>query len=257
MRRYIIISIFLALCILLVSCNVAQPSKGENNTGERETQKDQETLVEFMFDENGNIIGQDGLQYNYHYRLYTNSLANYLHFLNSARLPEEFITYDKIKCLGEFDYFSSLRWGSYELLFYVVKSDVCEICIYIYSKDKLGDELSGRIELKEADINSSDMTKVEKEGMSYYCYKDIYYRYSIGGTLTSVSWESDDIYYNIFLCDLHTMSDPWADEITAKLLDPPQAYDLICSIAPPDPITIPEPKETEKETVVTDRTLIY
>ena len=128
------------------------------------------------------------------------SKQDYDDYINSHTLPDNFITYDMLKELGEFDAVVFLTYPEFSQTFYTFIDELgCELNLYVetrverqtFDTDKENYTLVDNIE-------SIDMRYIENlpEGTSLYYYGDLRYTY-ISGKLISIMWIYDGIEYTL------------------------------------------------------------
>lgn len=129
--------------------------------------------------------------------LYYYDYAEYLHFLDTAKLPEDFVSYEEISMLGEFDGFVCLDGTKVEKgssLFYSFKTDdgwECNVYVYHEERESLLSPL-----LEEV-LNKEDLRTLREERKGYFMIDGMTYGYA-KGKLISVKWEDEGIIFVLY-----------------------------------------------------------
>lgn len=132
-----------------------------------------------------------------HAQLYYYDYAEYLHFLDTAKLPEDFVSYEEISMLGEFDGFVCLDGTKVEKgssLFYSFKTDdgwECNVYVYHEERENLLSPL-----LEEV-LNKEDLRTLREERKGYFMIDGMTYGYT-KGKLNSVKWEDEGIIFVLY-----------------------------------------------------------
>ena len=130
------------------------------------------------------------------------TLESYNEYIKSNKMPDNFISYDNLKHLGEFDCFVCLSGTEITEdadCFYVFRDKSgFEFCLYVYnSKDKS----ASKVEIKNHILNfeSNDLKTVgdDKTGTWQYDHQGIKYNY-IDGQLLSVDWTLNNTRFVLF-----------------------------------------------------------
>jgi len=178
MKKYIFISLFIltSLCLSLVLCsNTASGSVSSNNNTASFSAKDK------------NVFTVD-------------SYYEYLKFINSTELPDDFIYYNDICILGEFVDFicmSDIKNGDFSHYLYSVKDKSgVEITLYIKDADSYEE-----IEIEQiSSVDPHNLRTVEATSPVMYECEGIKYTY-VEGKLNSVKWQSDKWVYTVYIND--------------------------------------------------------
>lgn len=121
------------------------------------------------------------------------SYSDYASFLESTDLPDEFVDYDSISLLGEFDRFiclSDARYDDYSSYLYVLNDENYEgLGLYI-------DHEIEPFENSNVDVNSEDMRRIDASESGTYLLSGLEYTY-VSGLLLSVSWQIDGVTYTL------------------------------------------------------------
>ena len=156
----------------------------ETNT---ETEIETETETDFPLETSDSIID---------YQLLTlSSEDEYNEFLNSNELPADFVPYDKINAIGDFEglvILSNAYSNDYSSYMYsLVDSEGFEFVLYVDHKEResyLTDSVSN--------VNTTDMRALSDDSKGFYVYNDITYEYILG-KLLSIVWEDQNIIYTL------------------------------------------------------------
>jgi hypothetical protein len=130
-------------------------------------------------------------------QLYYYDYAEYLHFLDTAKLPEDFVSYEEISMLGKFDGFVCLDGTKVEKgssLFYSFKTDngwECNVYVYHEERESLLSPL-----LEEV-LNKEDLRTLREERKGYFMIDGMTYGYT-KGKLISVKWEDEGIIFVLY-----------------------------------------------------------
>lgn len=227
MRKNIFINLVLCLCILLVSCdssekenfNVSDTSATNDSEMSDLTQETEDTFP-FELDENNNITyAPDGI-------ISTRSYAVYQEILKRVNIPDDFITYEDVSSLGEFESIAIV--DNFTNILYCFTNG---ISLDIHLEKYVDFEDDTPLDTRPKDIRRGPPH-------SYYCYQGLYYVYSVNGDLTFTHWESEGVQYAFYTeyspSDWPHPKDPEADEILRKFLIPEQAIEVVKGFAQPD-----------------------
>ena len=157
-----------------------------------------------------------------HSLLTLETINDYNKFINSEKLPSNFVSYDKIDDMGQFVslvFLSDTQKGDYSSYMYnIVDSTGYEICLYVeVAKDP--NELTSSI----SQISSDNMRTLDKSISGVYNNDGYKYQY-VSGMLLSISWIDEDISYE--LCGASMLYDyPQTDNtFVGKVLNLKSAY---------------------------------
>ena len=132
-----------------------------------------------------------------HAQLHYYDYAEYLHFLDTAKLPEDFVSYEEISMLGKFDGFVCLDGTKVEKgssLFYSFKTDNSWECsVYVYHEERE----SLLSPLLEEVLNKEDLRTLREERKGYFIIDGMTYGYT-KGKLISVKWEDEGIIFVLY-----------------------------------------------------------
>lgn len=182
--------------------------------------------------------------YEVEYQLLTiTGLEEYNDLINSNKLPEYFVTYDKLDKLGEFKslvFTSNTQMDQYWQYMYSFEDgsneDVYLTVIHNEQKAKsIGSKDNNNTSVKMADLNDndviySDMTHLPSEENGIYKDGSISYKY-ISGSLLSISWKLGN---TEFVLSSNSLLDNYpsdVDTIVSKLLYSDTHEDAIREIA--------------------------
>ena len=138
------------------------------------------------------------------------SEEEYNNFIRSQKLPKNFVTYDKLSMIGDFDslVILSVSKGDYSSYMYsFIDASGHELTLYVnhdLSKSDSGSETSLTKKPITVEINSKDMRKIDGENSGFYEHKGFIYKY-VSGKLLSVVWVSEGVEYT--LCGSMMLSD--------------------------------------------------
>ena len=165
----------------------------------------------------------------------------YTEFLNSAELPDNFVSHDKIDDIGDFDalvflseayHLRDYSWYMYTL----VDSEGFEITLYVDHRDRV---LSTKTPV--SNVNKTDMRLLPdaSENVCVYVSNNMEYTY-ISGKLHSISWETQNITYILCASGTPMLSDyPLTDStFVGKMLNTetaPQALNDVFNTPTQDP----------------------
>ena len=133
---------------------------------------------------------------------YCDNYDEYVDFLEKAKLPDYFISYEDLAGFGEFAGFlcpyDVERNGCDQIFYSFVDETGTEFSMYVEYIPKLPNDYTKQIpEIDSKNINASDMRTVNFNGTTAikYSYQGIEYVYSKYGTIMSMSWQYGDIRY--------------------------------------------------------------
>lgn len=158
------------------------------------------------------------------------SYYDYLNFIHSSELPDDFVYYDDICVLGDFVDFicmSDARIGDFSHYLYTIKDEEkFEITLYIEDADS-----RETIEMEPISIaDPQNMRTVVSTLPVMYEYEGIRYTY-VEGKLNSVKWQNDEWAYSVYVDDPCLGEYPNnSSTIVGKLLNLDTALDTIVTI---------------------------
>ena len=133
------------------------------------------------------------------------SVKEYTDLTNSKKLPENFVTYEKINTLGVFKnliFLSDTQANDYSSYVYtLVDSSGYEIAMYI--DNLIEDDVIVSTDAI-ANINANDMRTISNKASGIFKTDGITYRY-VSGELLSISWIDQGISFRV--CGSSTLSD--------------------------------------------------
>ena len=162
------------------------------------------------------------------------SYSEYKKFIKKVTLPENFIYYENIEDLGEFQGFVCLtdaRIGDYSQCMYTLyEKDVGEFTLYVDKNPFYETEHTKNV---ITDVDKADMRSLDMEISGTYQYKNIRYVFLVG-KLHSIKWKSGEWYYTISSID--DLKEDTSKANISKLFNLETAPDLIASVAKPEEI---------------------
>ena len=165
----------------------------------------------------------------------------YTEFLNSADLPDDFVSHDKIDAIGAFEgvvflsdayHLRDYSWYMYGL----VDSTGFEITLYVDHRDRV---LSTNPPV--SNVNKTDMRLLPDVNEGVYSYVSDHLVYTfVAGSLSTISWKMQNITYKLFFHK--PISDYPLTESTfvGKMLNTetaPQALNDVFNTPTQDPLT--------------------
>ena len=150
------------------------------------------------------------------------SYDEYQSFLRETKLPKDFVTYSDLAHFGEFDIFvrTCQPYENYNSYMYGI-IDECDydLTIYVDREYETPEYITNYPLLDISQINPSDMRNISSGVNGRYVISDITYWY-ISGTLTSIRWNHDGIYFGLCNFGPNFQGYPLdADTTVAKLLN--------------------------------------
>ena len=124
-----------------------------------------------------------------------NAYSEYLKFIQSNKLPENFVYFENISQLGVFTSFiclSDSRCGDYSSYMYGF-TDGSGYKMSVYIDHDIKEETATNLLL---DVNQEDMRFLEKKTRGSFIHEGIEYCY-VSGELLSISWDNGGIIYTI------------------------------------------------------------
>ncbi len=180
----------LLLCIILClsSCNKEEPNVGIETSPEA-TSKSSEENTTLKPQKHDLVISQKTVE----------AYEDYQALLDSADLPDKFVSYEQIRMFGDFR----------SVWFQTKNSQVdYKICAYRLT-DETGFEYSLSVYLQNnlegivasnptcvVNINENDMRRLNTEESGHYDYNNLVYVYHLG-LLKSINWEIDGVTYRL------------------------------------------------------------
>lgn len=126
------------------------------------------------------------------------TLEDYNEFLSSENLPKNFITYDMLKDIGDFEYLIFLSDGYNgdftEYMYTVKDSTGYDISVYVEPSIE-SDVLNSNTIIAET-INRTDLRTIGSAESGIYMYNDLKYKY-VSGKLLSIAWDMDGLRYTL------------------------------------------------------------
>lgn len=193
MKNLMLIIVLLCLSLMVCACsnsnNIASDTTNQNNLITNHEQK-------------GDIVTPHGGE---RPLLTFESVGEYTDFINSKKLPENFVTYEKINQLGDFKnliFLSATGENDFSSYVYtLVDSTGYEIALYI--DNLVMDEIVVPTDTI-ANINANDMRTIPEKNNGTFTTKGISYKY-VAGELLSISWIDQGISFKV--CGSSTLSD--------------------------------------------------
>lgn len=150
--------------------------------------------------------GSEIIQPNVERPLFTiSSYDEYLEFLESTDLPDDFVTYDSIAHWGSFNFFVFLSWYDWEGLYpystYVYNIIDCNgvtLCVEISHNT---DNDSQNPENIITTVNPADMRRLSTDDTGIYEISGIKYDYFLGD-LFAILWRENGVNYSVGLATL-------------------------------------------------------
>ena len=234
------------LCVGLMSCDFVntildKPTAKQEDSTPQDSTTPSNSMPNDSTENTDNLqdeIDQPIIEYP---QLYFYSKEEYTEFLNSADLPDDFVSHNKIDAIGDFDalVFLSDAYHLHDYSWYMyglVDSTGFEITLYVDPRDQV---LSTKTPV--SNVNKTDMRLLPdaSENVCVYVSNNMEYTY-ISGKLHSISWETQNITYILCACGTPILSDyPHTDStFVGKLLNTetaPQALNDVFN-APTDPL---------------------
>ncbi len=130
------------------------------------------------------------------------SYDEYLNFINSTELPDNFVYFDYIDQIGDFRSLVILadhKRGDYSRYMYFFADEKYHIALRIDHDENIEDVVA---KCKDygftltSDINSSDMRTIKADKKQMFFENDILYTY-IDNRLSSIRWQSEEILYTV------------------------------------------------------------
>jgi hypothetical protein len=159
------------------------------------------------------------------------SYSEYKKFIRSANIPEDFIYYEDIEVLGEFESFvCEIYSGKYSEYYSLHDDNLGEFYLYIEKEPFQETEHTKSV---ITDVDKFDMRFLDAETSGTYQYKNIRYVFLVG-KLHSIKWKSGEWYYTISSID--DLKEDTSKANISKLFNLETAPDLIASVAKPEEI---------------------
>ena len=251
MKKILSFMLIALLCVSLFSCDSGDTTTEttaaitEENTveitdaaTEKETDIQTEAKTDAQSTTNDSSAGDEEL-------LTANEYEKYLALIDKLEVPDNFVYYDDISEIGEFDFYVSyyLPDGSvnYNYYIYFLSIGEAEVGLSIERKEMETFYESNSIipEINSDNLASADRSKVPNTTKSaYYFHNGMKYIYDIYGNLMTIEWYSDG-----FTFTLHSFTDliesgqyPLRGEqdFLSKLLNKQTAYDTAMGILDKD-----------------------
>lgn len=167
--------------------------------------------------------------------LTVDTFDEYTKMLNSIRLPDDFVSYEKISQFGDFGglvFLSETQKGDFSWYMYNLFDPLGDrFVIYINSNSNARDKYPTET-IPEGSIDLSNMRRLAEEKRGVYAINGIEYNY-VSGMLYSITWMHEGVEYVLF--GIHVLSNyPDTDStLIGKLLNGNRSFETICSIFPP------------------------
>jgi hypothetical protein len=159
------------------------------------------------------------------------SYSEYKKFIRSANIPEDFIYYEDIEVLGEFESFvCEIYNGKYSEFYSLYDDNAGEFYLYVRKESSEETEHTKNV---ITDVNSSNMRFLDEEISGTYEYENIKFVFLLG-KLHSIRWKSGEWYYTISSID--DLKEDTSKANISKLFNLETAPDLIASVAKPEEI---------------------
>ena len=172
--------VVLLLCMLMTS--LLGCTTGSQATDESTTELITEAPMEFP-------VGDIPLRY-------ISSPDEYVQFVASATLPDNFVYYADISELGAFVSFVCEMGTINNYTYGIMDESGTELTLYI-DPIKNDNQILAESTLNASDINSSSMKTLKNEnGGGAYSYNGILYKYR-NGRLSSIVWQNDGFQYTL------------------------------------------------------------
>ena len=127
---------------------------------------------------------------------YISSPDEYVQFVASATLPDNFVYYADISELGAFVSFVCEMGTINNYTYGIMDESGTELTLYI-DPIKNDNQILAESTLNASDINSSSMKTLKNEnGGGAYSYNGILYKYR-NGRLSSIVWQNDGFQYTL------------------------------------------------------------
>ena len=183
MKKVVLIVLVVWLCMILASCRKQENIKGDCtslNHGERLKQSAEEGLNE------------EWLSYPFP------DYEAYQEFLKENELPEDFVRYEDVWLLGEFQgltILSNMMRGDYTCYMYKL-TDKTGYTFYLYVKHLENSEREFVEANSAVNVNTEDMRCLKSGDKGIFIQDGVEYDY-VNGKLNSIQWQQTDILYTI------------------------------------------------------------
>ena len=191
-NKITIIALWCILCLILSACNINITDKN-NQSDSTETNNMTDSSNEEI--DSQDIKNKTTEPYDIEIPLLTlESMDMYTEFLNSNEMPDDFVLYDEISDVGDFEILIFLcnayshDYSSY--LYGLVDSEGFEISLYVeHNTDEFSLETDSIIQ-----VNKTNMSLLTDTSDGDYIHDNIKYTY-VSGELFSISWKTQNITY--------------------------------------------------------------
>ena len=195
-NKITIIALWCILCLILSACDINITDKN-NQSDSTETNNMTDSSNEEI--DSQDIKNKTTEPYDIEIPLLTlESMDMYTEFLNSNEMPDDFVLYDEISDVGDFEILIFLcnayshDYSSY--LYGLVDSEGFEISLYVeHNTDEFSLETDSIIQ-----VNKTNMSLLTDTSDGDYIHDNIKYTY-VSGELFSISWKTQNITY--ILCN--------------------------------------------------------
>ncbi len=154
---------------------------------------------------------------------------DYLKFVRSADLPDNFVKYETFSQFGEFESLVCAPSYGYDRYNYSIidKDTGLQLTMYIDHRESITLDSQSQPASK---VNENDMRRIPKDGGRVFTQSSVQYKY-VNGSLNSINWISDGILYTIhgdlYKCKLDSSS------ALSKLLKLDTAAEAVASVKMP------------------------
>ena len=217
-NKITIIALWCILCLILSACDINITDKN-NQSDSTETNN----ITDFSNEEIDlqDIKNKTTDTYQIEIPLLTlYSMDMYTEFLNSNEIPDDFVLYDEISDIGDFEslvflcHAYSIDYKSY--LYGFVDSEGFQISLYVYhDTDKFSLKNDSIVQ-----VNKTNMSLLTDTSDGDYIHDNIKYTY-ISGELISISWKTQNITYILCISGSPMFSDypPTTSTFVGKMLN--------------------------------------
>ena len=192
-KKLTTILLLCSLCLTICACNISAPNEVNQNDSTQNDSTQNDSTETHTNNPPGEIV-KPNIEYPL---LGLSSKEEYTEFLNSVELPDDFVSYDKIDAIGDFDvliFLSPAYTNNYSSYMYgFVDSEGFAITLYVDHRDQV---LS--TESSVSNVNKTNMRLLPdtSENVCVYVSNNMKYTY-ISGKLQSISWKTQNITYTL------------------------------------------------------------
>ncbi len=221
-RIFVFLLLILTVLLTTIGCAKASKSTDEHTTKENENKNSEFTDKEDTKPNNGQ--GSHGEIAT----LPLESYEDYLKFIQTAELPDDFVRYETFSQFGEFESMvCAPSYGYSEYSYSIIDNETgMKLRMYIDHGKEL--TLDGQDE--PAKVNKNDMRTIPKDSARIFVQSGIQYIY-VQGNLSAVKWVSNGIMYTIS-GDLHECKLDSSSPLS-KLLKLDTAAEAVASVKEP------------------------